>query len=134
MPGYLLIVELLGFGTGTVLSVLLVLLIRRTSYRSPGTPLLGLCAILWNVFGLLAYLLILAGLPANALASVLAHAACLSGGALFPLSFLQLWSNPAARGTWQGRATVWLVRLAKFNAAWIIVLLFACPLLRSPLV
>lgn len=134
MPDYLLIVELLGFGTGTVLSMLLILLIRRTSYRTPGTVLLGLCAILWNVFGLIAYLLILAGLPVNALSLLWAHAACLSGGALFPVSFLQLWSNPGARGTWQRGAAVWLVRLAKFNAACIIVLLFACPLIANPLV
>ncbi|HMC61699.1 MAG TPA: hypothetical protein VKJ01_21080, partial [Candidatus Solibacter sp.] len=57
MPDYLLIAELLGFSTGTVLSVLLVLLIRRTAYRSPGTPLLGFCALLWNVFGLLTNIL-----------------------------------------------------------------------------
>src|SRR5580704_9424085 len=100
MPGYLLIAELLGFGTGTVLSVLLVLLIRRTAYRSPGTPLLGFCALLWNVFGLILYLLIFAGLPQNAPSVVLARAVYLSGGAMFPISFLQLWSHPAAPGSW----------------------------------
>lgn len=63
MPDYLLIAELLGFSTGTVLSVLLVLLIRRTAYRSPGTALLGFGALLWNVFGLLSNLLIFGGMP-----------------------------------------------------------------------
>src|SRR5215470_7861100 len=99
MPDYLLIAELLGFGTGTVLSVLLVLLIRRTSYRSPGTPLLGLCALLWNVFGLIAHVLIFAGFSARDVWVGMAHAVCLSGGAMFPISFLQLWSRPVSPGS-----------------------------------
>src|SRR5690349_20852104 len=132
MPDYLLIAELLGFGTGTVLSVLLVLLIRRTAYRSPGTPLLGLCALLWNVFGLIVHLLIFAGLPQNTLSVGLARAVCMSGGAMFPISFLQLWTQPAAKDSWHGRASKWLVRVAKFNAAWIVASLFACPFFASP--
>src|SRR5689334_12381009 len=119
LPDYLLIAELLGFGTGTVLSVLLVLLIRRTAYRSPGTPLLGLCALIWNVFGLIVYLLIFAGLPGSAPSVGAARAIYLSGGAMFPISFLQLWSQPARPGVPQSRASVWLVRVAKFNAVWI---------------
>ncbi len=132
MPEYLLIAELLGFGTGTVLSVLLVLLIRRTAYRAPGTPLLGFCALLWNVFGLISNLLIFAGLPMRAPAVVLVRAVYLSGGAMFPVSFLQLWSHPAAAGSWQSRANRWLVRIAKCNAVWIAALLFACPLSIAP--
>ena len=134
MPDYLLIAELLGFGTGTVLSVLLVLLIRRTAYRSPGTPLLALCALVWNVFGLNSNLLIFAGLPLTAPSVVLARAIYLSGGAIFPLSFLQLWSQPASPGTWHAWASRWLVRAAKFNAVWIAALLFACPFLANPAV
>ncbi|SPF56539.1 putative Histidine kinase internal region [Candidatus Sulfopaludibacter sp. SbA4] len=133
MPGYLLIAELLGFGTGTVLSVLLVLLIRRTAYRSPGTPLLAFCALLWNVFGLIANLLVFAGFSMRALSVVLVQAVELTGGAMFPISFLQLWSHPAAGG-WHTRVGRWLVAAATFNAAWIAALLFACPFLRSPLV
>jgi two-component system LytT family sensor kinase len=134
MPNYLLIAELLGFGTGTVLSVLLVLLIRRTAYRSPGTPLLGFCALLWNVFGLIVNLLIVAGLPPRAPSVALARAVCLSGGAMFPISFLQLWSDPSTeRTSWQGRINRWLIRAAKFNATWISALLFACPILASPI-
>src|ERR1043166_7458669 len=109
MPDYLLIAELLGFGTGTVLSVLLVLLIRRTAYRSPGTPLLGLCALLWNVFGLIVHVLIFAGLPQNTLSVGLARAVCMSGGAMFPISFLQLWSQPTSPENWHSRASRWLV-------------------------
>jgi two-component system LytT family sensor kinase len=133
MPDYLLIAELLGFGTGTVLSVLLVLLIRRTAYRAPGTPLLGLCALLWNVFGLISNLLIFAGFPPGAPSVFLARAVYLSGGAMFPISFLQLWSHPATPGSWHNRTNRWLVRTAKFNAVGIAAMLFACPILASPL-
>ena len=132
-PDYLLIAALLGFGTGTVLSVLLVLLIRRTAFRSPGTPLLGLCALLWNVFGLIVYLLILAGIPENAPSVFLARAVYLSGGAMFPISFLQLWSQPDGANRRHQRWSRWLIRLAKFNAVWIIVILFACPLVANRL-
>ncbi|HEV2447937.1 MAG TPA: histidine kinase, partial [Candidatus Sulfopaludibacter sp.] len=128
-PDYLLIAELLGFGTGTVLSVLLVLLIRRTAYRTPGTPLLGFCALLWNVFGLILNLLILAGVPESAASIYLARTMYLSGGALFPVSFLQLWSQPAAPGS---RVSRWLIAAARFNAVWIVALLFACPFLTGP--
>lgn len=134
MPDYLLIAELLGFGTGTVLSVLLVLLIRRTAYRSPGTPLLAFCALLWNVFGLIANLLIFGGLAAGSPSVVLARAVYLSGGALFPVSFLQLWSQPFGEGTGRGSAGRWLVAAAKINAAWIAALLFVCPILANPVV
>src|SRR5262249_22694010 len=99
---------------------------------SPGTPLLGLCALLWNVFGLIAHLLILAGFSARDVWVGLAHAVCLSGGAMFPISFLQLWSRPASPGSVFSLVTVWLVRAAKFNAAWIVVLLFACPFSLNP--
>src|ERR1051326_4016780 len=133
LPDYLLIAELLGFGTGTVLSVLLVLLIRRTAYRSPGTPLLGLCALLWNVFGLIVYLLIFAGFSVQDPSVGLARAVYLSGGAMFPISFLQLWSQPEAPGSRSGRANQWLVRVAMFNAAWIAVLLFVCPFVNTGL-
>ena len=61
LPDYVLIAELLGFGTGTVLSVLLFLLVRRSADRSPGPRLLAHSAILWNVFGLLAYIMVLFG-------------------------------------------------------------------------
>jgi two-component system LytT family sensor kinase len=132
MPDYLLIAELLGFGTGTVLSVLLVLLIRRTAYRTKGTPLLAFCALLWNVFGLIANLLIFAGSPASAPPVFLARAVYLSGGAMFPISFLELWSLPAVPGAAGSRASRWLVGAAKFNAVWLAALLFACPILASP--
>ena len=38
--------ELLGFGTGTVLSILLLLLARRAAHRSPGSSLLGMTKLI----------------------------------------------------------------------------------------
>jgi two-component system LytT family sensor kinase len=131
LPDYVLIAELLGFGTGTVLSVLLFLLVRRSAGRSPGTCLLSHSVLIWNVFGLLSYLMVLSGLPNFSRPVVLVHAMYLSGGVLFPISFLQLWSRPLPPGEWQGRTTRWLLAIARCNAAWLIPLLFACPFVAN---
>src|SRR5258708_16449842 len=100
IPDYLLTSELLGFGTGTVLSILLVLLVRRASQRSPGTPLLAFCALLWNVVRLLTNLLIFSGMGVQSLPVNLARATFLSGGALFPITFLILCSRPHPTRSW----------------------------------
>jgi two-component system LytT family sensor kinase len=133
MPDYLLISELLGFGTGTVLSILLVLLVRRASQRSPGTPLLAFCALLWNAVGLLMNLFILSGLSDRSLPVNLARSTFLSGGAIFPISFLMLWSRPHPPCSWQEKVSRWLHRIARVNAVWIVVLLFVCPLISGRL-
>jgi two-component system LytT family sensor kinase len=127
MPDYLLVSELLGFGTGCVLSILLLLLARRAAHRSPGSTLLGLCALIWNVFGFLMILLILSGMSPVSLPVSLARSAYLSAGAVFPVSFLRLWARPLAAGSWQSRVNRWLNRIANWDAAVLVVLLFACP-------
>jgi two-component system LytT family sensor kinase len=131
LPDYVLIAEILGFGTGTVLSVLLFLLVRQSADRSPGPLLLAHSAILWNVFGLLAYIMILSGMPRGTSANLsgYARAISLTGGALFPIAFLQLWWRPLPEGMWQARANRWLLELARINAAWLIPFLFLCPIL-----
>ena len=132
IPDYVLISELFGFGTGTVLSILLVLLVRRSSHRSPGTPLLALCALLWNGVGLLTNLLMLSGLDPRSLPVGLARAAFLSGGAIFPISFLQLWARPNSPGSWQDKLSRWLYRAAIASAVVIVLLLFlTCPLMKQ---
>jgi two-component system LytT family sensor kinase len=131
LPDYVLIAELLGFGTGTVLSVLLFLLVRRSADRSPGPLLLAHSAILWNVFGLLAYIMILSGAPRGVAPGLsgYARAISLTGGALFPIAFLQLWWRPLPETMWQARANRWLLELSRINAAWLIPFLFLCPIL-----
>lgn len=131
LPDYVLIAELLGFGTGTVLSVLLYLLVRRSADRSPGPRLLAQSALLWNVFGLLAYVMILFGAAHAGSASLsgFARAISLTGGALFPIAFLQLWWRPLPEAMWQARANRWLFEVSRINAAWLIPFLFLCPIL-----
>jgi two-component system LytT family sensor kinase len=131
IPDYLLVSELLGFGTGTVLSILLVLLVRRSPQRSRGTPLLAFSALLWNVVGLLTVLLMLSGMGIQSLPVSLARATFLSGGAIFPISFLMLWSRPLPQGSWQEKVSRWLYRIAIVNAVVIVLLLFACPLMKG---
>ena len=126
MPDYLLISELLGYSTGTVLSIVLALMVRRASRRNPGTRLLAFCALLWNVFGLLGIVMILGGIAPRTWPVNLARATSMAGGAVFPVSFLLLWSRPMPRQLWQAKISVWLRRLSLFNAAWITALLFAC--------
>src|SRR5262245_21281388 len=120
---YLLVSELLGFGTGCVLSILLLLLARRTAQRSTGSSLLGLCALVWNVFGLLMVLLILSGMPPESLTIGLVRAAYLTAGAAFPVTFLRLWARPLAPGSWQSNVNRWLNRIAYVDCAVLIVLL-----------
>lgn len=127
MPDYLLISELLGYGTGTVLSIVLALLVRSASHRTTATRLLALCALLWNVFGLLMIVLVLFGMGPRSWPVNVAHATSGAGGAIFPISFLLLWSRPLSPRLWQAKVSRWLLRLSIFNAAWITVLLFVCP-------
>jgi two-component system LytT family sensor kinase len=131
LPDYVLIAEILGFGTGTVLSILLFMLVRRSADRSPGPLLLAHSALLWNLFGLLAYVMILGGSPHGDPVNLsgFARSVSLTGGALFPIAFLQLWWRPLPEGMWQARANRWLLELARINAAWLIPFLFLCPIL-----
>jgi two-component system LytT family sensor kinase len=131
MPDYLLISELLGYSTGTVLSIVLALLVRRASHRATATRLLAFCALLWNVFGLLMIVLVLSGMGVRSWPVNLAHAASGAGGAIFPISFLLLWSRPLAPRLWQAKVSRWLLRLSICNAAWITALLFLCPCVPS---
>jgi two-component system, LytTR family, sensor kinase len=129
LPDYLLVAELLGFGTGGVLSILLALLVRRSPHNSPGTRLLVFCALLWNIAGLAMFVFILSGVTSRSLAIGLAETAQLSAGALFPTSFLLLWSRPFPAGSWKTKVNTALLWAAAVNAVWLIALLFLCIML-----
>lgn len=131
MPAYLLISELLGYGTGTVLSIVLVLLVRRASHRIKGTRLLAFCALLWNSFGLLSILFVLFGVDPRSWPVNVARASSMAGGAMFPISFLLLWSRPMPPRLWQAKVSRWLRALSIVNAAWITALLYVCPFLPA---
>ncbi|HLJ45598.1 MAG TPA: histidine kinase [Bryobacteraceae bacterium] len=126
LPYYFLVTEMLGFGTGVVLSILLVMLVRRASHRGSGMAMFAFCALLWNVGGLVTFLLLLSGLNPRGLAVSLAHTSYLSAGALFPISFFLLWSQPLPPESRQARLNCWLRRIATVNAIVIIVCIFAC--------
>ena len=129
MPDYLFIAELLGYGAGSVLAVILAMLVRRAPYQSPGTRLLVFCALLWNIVGLFSILLVLSGMPPRSLTVNLLRAASMSGGAIFPVSFLLLWSRPLKPDSWQGKVNWWLHPLSIWNAVWITAFVFLCPFL-----
>src|SRR5947208_661759 len=78
------------------------------------------------VFGLVTYAMVLFGMPLHSWPVSLARASYLSGGAIFPISFLQLWWRPLPPETWQCRGSRWLLSIARFNAFWLVPLLFAC--------
>jgi two-component system LytT family sensor kinase len=126
LPDYVLVAELLGFGAGAVLSTLLALLVRRSPHNSPGTRLLVFCALLWNLAGLAMIVFILTGVPSRSPAIGLAQTAHLSAGALFPISFLLLWSRPLPAGNWKTKVNTALLWVAAVNAVWLIASLFGC--------
>ncbi len=131
MPDYLLISELFGYGAGAVLSVILAMLVRRAPHQSPGMRLLVFCALLWNVVGLLSILLVASGMPYRSLTVNMLRAASMSGGAIFPVSFLLLWTRPLNPESWQGKVNRWLHPLSIWNAVWISAFLFLCPFLGN---
>src|SRR5579864_6532075 len=131
IPEYLLISELLGYGAGTVLSIVLALLVRRSSQRTAATRLLAFCALLWNISGLLAIFFILFGMGLRSGPVNLARATSMTGGTMFPISFLLLWSRSTERHLFQTKVSRWLLWLSVVNATWITVLLFICPWLGN---
>ncbi len=126
LPLYYLISEILGFATGLVLSILLVMLVRRSSHRGSGMAMFAFCALWWNFGGLATFLLLLSGMnPRGALVG-LAHITYLSAGAIFPISFFLLWSRPLPPESRQARLNCWLRRIGTINAIVIIPFLYGC--------
>ncbi|MGA2595774.1 MAG: histidine kinase [Bryobacteraceae bacterium] len=128
IPDYLLISELLGYGAGVVLAAVLAMLVRRAPHHSPGTRLLVVCALLWNVGGLLSILLVVSGMSNRSMTVNMLRSAAMTGGAIFPVSFLLLWTRPNPE-SWQGKVNRWLHPLSIWNAVWISAFLFLCPFL-----
>ena len=131
LPEYQLIAELLGFGTGVVMSVLFMQLAARLGRPPSALAWLVASSLLWNVFGLATMVLILCGFGHLSAPVYAMHSLNMAGGAIFPISFLILWSQAEPRSSLQRSASQWLPRIARFNAAWIIALLFLCPLVAD---
>ena len=109
--------DLIGFTTGLLITVLLLVLTLRAA-KLPGTPraniVFAACAFLWSAGGLANAALLAAGMPAGARLVFVSRAVQLSGVAAFPIPVLAIW-----------RAPRFLRIAACFSAGLIAVLLWA---------
>jgi two-component system LytT family sensor kinase len=122
--------ELIGFTTGLLLAILLLVLTLRAA-KLPGTPLanigFALCAFLWSAGGLLHTGMIAAGHTRNGVLVLAAQALQYTGGAVFPIPILAIW-RPFATAGWQKQAALVLQILSWAAAAGITALLWYAPL------
>ena len=96
--GYLL-GELIGYTTGLLLAILLLVLTLRAA-RLPGTPLanigFALCALAWTLGGVLYNALRGSGFPRDNNLVFLAYSLQYCGAAASPLPILAIWRDSAA--------------------------------------
>jgi len=138
--------DLIGFTTGLLITVLLLVLTLRAA-KLPGTPraniVFAACAFLWSAGGLANAALLAAGIPAAARLVFVSRAVQLSGVAAFPIPVLAIWRAPrflriaACVSTglivvllWSGAATHRTVMLATAYNATLLLLLGAVTSLR----
>lgn len=123
--GYLL-GELIGYTTGLLLAILLLVLTLRAA-RLPGTPLanigFALCALSWTLGGLLYNALRGSGLPRDNTLVFLAYSLQYCGAAASPLPILAIWRDSAASTRQKIAARVVLI-VAALSATAIGVLLW----------
>ena len=95
--------ELIGFTTGLLLTILLLVLTLRGA-KLPGTPLANIvfavCALAWTAGGLVRTALLASGVPRESRLALLALAVQFSGAAAFPIPILTVW-RPFAVLSWQ---------------------------------
>jgi len=88
--------DLIGFTAGVVITVLLLALTLRAA-RLPGTPvanmMVALCALSWNLGGLVHVGAIAFGLPKEAQPAITASAVQFTGAALWPIPMLAIWRD-----------------------------------------
>jgi len=110
--------NLAGFYLGIVISVLLLALTLR-AMRLPGTPVanifLAICALLWNIGGLIATFQG-SGKPTYETTPSVALAIQFTGAALWPLPLLTIWRHLAVE-EWQCRTWRYLQTIASMSAA-----------------
>jgi len=138
--------DLIGFTTGLLITVLLLVLTLRAA-KLPGTPraniVFAACAFLWSAGGPANAALLAAGIPAAARLVFVSRAVQLSGVAAFPIPVLAIWRAPrflriaACVSTglivvllWSGAATHRTVMLATAYNATLLLLLGAVTSLR----
>ena len=98
-----LIGNTVGFSTGLVITILLLVLTFR-AVKLPGTPAaniaVAVCGVAWNVGGLAAMWLLLLGEPKEAGDSLVARAIQFSAAAVWPVPLIAIW-RPFATHRWQ---------------------------------
>jgi two-component system, LytTR family, sensor kinase len=119
--------DLIGFTTGLLITVLLLVLTLRAA-KLPGTPLVNIgfavCALLWCAGGLAQAACSAAGLSRQSHAALVAQAIQWSAVAAFPIAVLAVW-RPFAMLAWQKTAarllhvTAWLCAAAIALPFWV---------------
>ena len=115
-PDLVIVLEVLSSCAGLVLSILLLVLARRSARRWPGAGLLAICSLIWNTGSLAALVQMLLGVPTTAWTYSVALCLQVVGGTLFPISFITAWSFPAPTEPRQRAWARWLFRVAIVNA------------------
>jgi two-component system, LytTR family, sensor kinase len=114
--------DLIGFSSGLVITVLLLVLTLRAA-RLPGTPfaniLLALCALTWNLGGLAHTIALTSGMTKGARPALIASAIQFTAAAGWPIPILAIW-RPYAVLPWQKRGAQ-LLQLAAIADAAVIV-------------
>jgi len=123
--------DLIGFTAGVVITVLLLALTLRAA-RLPGTPvaniMVALCALSWNLGGLVHAGAIAFGLPKEAQPAITASAVQFTGAALWPIPMLAIWRDFALL-PWQRVGSRILQIFAFLNAAAIVGSLWSAAIL-----
>jgi two-component system LytT family sensor kinase len=124
VPG--VVAELAGYAVGAVLSLLLLRLAGHSSDRR-NTPqiLLGLCALTWNLGGLVKYWAVITGATRSAPAILLISAVTFSAAAFWPASGLAIWLDNASLSEDRLRSGKRLLRVSLASGALIALFQFA---------
>ena len=125
-PDLVVLLNVLSLSAGTGMSIMLIVLARRSALRWPGALLMVRCSLLWNVAGLIAETQMLLGVPAQAWTHSVAVALQSCAGALFPISFIAAWSFPKFADARRRRIARWLHLIAIVNAAVIGFVIVGC--------
>jgi two-component system LytT family sensor kinase len=116
--------DLIGFTTGLLITVLLLVLTLRAA-KLPGTPLanvvFAVCALLWTAGGLLHTALLVSGMPGNGGLAHAAQAVQFTGAGAFLIPVLAIW-RPFAVLPWQ-RTAARLLQISAWLFAGVVAIL-----------
>ncbi|NOT60694.1 MAG: histidine kinase [Acidobacteria bacterium] len=121
-----LVAQTLGFGTGVVMSVLLLTLLWRGHRRQTGARgkyQQAIFALMWHLGGLMGMSLRVIYGERVSLWMALAVMLNFVGAAFFPLGFLALWQRPRDEHSWRAKACWWLCSATLVSAS-VLTLLF----------